>query len=62
MGAKILEVNEASDGSEAAQIFDEEDRFDLVVSDLIMPGADGLDLLDHTSFTNDSLIYSFLSH
>jgi two-component system, OmpR family, copper resistance phosphate regulon response regulator CusR len=41
------EVNEASDGTEAAQIFDEEDRFDAVVSDVVMPGMDGFDLLDH---------------
>jgi len=40
------EVNEASNGSEAAEIVDE-DGFDLVLSDLIMPGLNGLDLLDH---------------
>jgi len=41
------EVNEASDGNEAAHLLDE-DGFDLVLSDVIMPGLNGLHLLEHT--------------
>jgi DNA-binding NtrC family response regulator len=40
------EVDEASNGSEAAEIVDE-NGFDLVLSDVIMPGLNGLDLLHH---------------
>jgi DNA-binding NtrC family response regulator len=41
------EVDEASNGNEAAQLLDE-DGFDLVLSDVIMPGCNGLQLLEHT--------------
>jgi DNA-binding response OmpR family regulator len=39
------EVAEASDGSEAVRLL-EKNHFDLVVSDVIMPGVNGLQLLD----------------
>ena len=39
------QVNEASDGDEAARLFTE-DRFDLVLSDVMMPGVNGLELLE----------------
>jgi DNA-binding response OmpR family regulator len=39
------EVNESGDGSEAAKMLENE-AFDLVISDVIMPGLSGLHLLD----------------
>lgn len=39
------EVNAASNGSEAAQLL-QSDEFDLVLSDVIMPGVNGLELLE----------------
>jgi DNA-binding NtrC family response regulator len=39
------DVNESCDGSEAATILENE-AFDLVISDVIMPGVSGLQLLD----------------
>jgi DNA-binding response OmpR family regulator len=39
------EVNESGDGSEAAKMLENE-AFDLVISDVIMPGLSGLQLLD----------------
>ena len=43
--AKGYKVTEACDGSEAVE-FLEIDKFDLVLSDVIMPGMDGLQLLE----------------
>jgi CheY-like chemotaxis protein len=40
------DVNESCDGSEAAKML-ENKAFDLVISDVIMPGVSGLQLLDH---------------
>ena len=39
------QVKEASDGDEAARLFTE-DRFDLVLSDVMMPGINGVELLE----------------
>ena len=39
------DVNESCDGSEAATMLENE-AFDLVISDVIMPGVSGLHLLD----------------
>ncbi len=41
------EVDEASNGNEAAHLLDG-DGFDLVLSDVVMPGLNGLHLLEHT--------------
>ena len=41
------EVDQASNGNEAAQLLDE-GGFDLVLSDVIMPGINGLDFLQRT--------------
>jgi DNA-binding NtrC family response regulator len=41
------EVDEASNGNEAAHLLDGE-GFDLVLSDVVMPGLNGLHLLEHT--------------
>ena len=43
--AEGYEVVEACGGSEAAELL-KKDEFDLVVSDVIMPGMDGLQLLE----------------
>jgi CheY-like chemotaxis protein len=43
--AKGYKVTEACDGSEAVE-FLKTDEFDLVLSDVIMPGMDGLQLLE----------------
>ena len=45
LGARGIEVVTAADGDEALRRFGERD-FDLVVSDLRMPGKDGLELLE----------------
>ncbi len=39
------EVNEAENGEEALQLFNE-DNYDLVISDIMMPGMSGMDLLN----------------
>ena len=43
--AKGYKVAEACDGSEAVELL-KKDAFDLVLSDVIMPGMDGLQLLE----------------
>ena len=39
------DVHESCDGTEAAKML-ENDAFDLVISDVVMPGVSGLELLD----------------
>lgn len=41
------DVTLANDGDEAIQILDKEDKFDLVVTDVIMPIKDGIDVINH---------------
>jgi CheY-like chemotaxis protein len=41
------DVDAASDGNEAAHLL-ETDKFDLLLSDVIMPGLDGIRLLEYT--------------
>ena len=44
------QITEAENGQEALSLFDETD-FDLVISDIMMPGMSGMDLLHHDSGT-----------
>jgi two-component system cell cycle sensor histidine kinase/response regulator CckA len=43
-----IEVDEAANGEEAIRLITQIDRYDIVVSDLRMPGvADGMDVISH---------------
>lgn len=41
-----MTVLEAANGQEALEIFDAQDNIDLFISDMKMPGMDGLELMD----------------
>ena len=43
-----IEVDEAASGAEALQLIDSIDQYDVVISDLRMPGySDGMDVISH---------------
>jgi DNA-binding response OmpR family regulator len=54
------QIAEACDGTEAAELLKKDD-FDLVLSDVIMPRMDGLQLLEYTRSISSELPVLFMS-
>ena len=48
------EVVEAPDGTAALRRIDDDELFDLVVTDLMMPGADGIEVVRRVKLVNES--------
>ncbi|MCM3603582.1 response regulator [Robertmurraya korlensis] len=53
-------VDEAADGTEAVQLFDE-NNYDLLVLDYMMPGLTGLEVIDHVRQKNKEVKILMLS-
>jgi DNA-binding response OmpR family regulator len=54
------EVDEASDGAQAVELINEQ-RFDLVISDLAMPRVDGFELLAHVRSMSPATAVIFMT-
>jgi len=60
LGLDIYEVKTASNGDEALERFREE-KFDLVISDYMMPGINGLELLKRVKSIDPHIVFIILT-
>ncbi len=51
----------AADGREALQVFRKDGRVDLLISDVVMPGMSGKELLDRIQVTHPDVCVLFVS-